>query len=272
MALPDTELARKLAQEEYLVSLPDEPTEDVSEKIIENVSLEVLRRNVFEVLDLLGLGLRVKGEPALGSVTSISLTGDPKVNLVEIADGTSDIVVVSKGTQATYGFSESWGMLEDMAMVQKYMDVVCKQTIRTTPSNVTVKERLLRGSLIAEESLELLMLGFGYSLTMTGQDVVVLEPSRIKDIETFLVEENKHVNLDALGDILRNINIHAKMVDALFGIPSDEVILEEVMRSNLDKIWDDGTAHFRESDGKNIKPPNHQPPNIARVLDKHRQH
>lgn len=49
-----------------------------------------------------------------------------------------------------------------------------------------------------------------------------------------------------------------------FGIPLDAVV-EAVHRSNMTKLDNNGKPSFR-SDGKVLKGPNYQPPNIARVL------
>lgn len=48
------------------------------------------------------------------------------------------------------------------------------------------------------------------------------------------------------------------------GIPFD-IVWDEVQRSNMAKVWEDGTAHKRE-DGKILKPPGWKPPDIFGVL------
>lgn len=49
-----------------------------------------------------------------------------------------------------------------------------------------------------------------------------------------------------------------------YGVKLD-LIFGEVHRSNMEKIWSDGKVHHRD-DGKVLKPPSWQPPNIARIL------
>lgn len=65
---------------------------------------------------------------------------------------------------------------------------------------------------------------------------------------------------DALADLVYVIYGAAHE----WGIPLDAV-LREVHRSNMTKVWDDGTVHYRE-DGKMLKPPTYSRANIAEVL------
>jgi predicted HAD superfamily Cof-like phosphohydrolase len=47
-----------------------------------------------------------------------------------------------------------------------------------------------------------------------------------------------------------------------------EPVFAEVQRSNMSKLWEDGTVHRRESDGKILKPPTYSPADIDGVLKK----
>lgn len=49
-----------------------------------------------------------------------------------------------------------------------------------------------------------------------------------------------------------------------FGIDMEKVF-DEVHRSNMSKVWEDGTIHRRE-DGKILKPPTYSPADIEKVL------
>lgn len=49
-----------------------------------------------------------------------------------------------------------------------------------------------------------------------------------------------------------------------FGIPLDP-IFTEVHRSNMTKVWDDGTIH-RRKDGKILKPPTYSPADIKGII------
>ena len=66
---------------------------------------------------------------------------------------------------------------------------------------------------------------------------------------------------DALGDILYVVYGAA----ATFGIDVD-VVLREIHRSNMTKLGEDGKPIYRE-DGKVLKGPNYEPPNILAVLN-----
>lgn len=275
MLMDDTMMARKETRSFFGVTqLPTRPTINVPKNVISVINNLILSQNVNKTMSLLGAKLTFiyKGEHLDVNNLDVYSKIPARLNLVEIADATSDIVVVSKGTQASYGVKDVNGYddLPDMKMIKEYMDVVCSQTIRTTPTeDIGDKDRLLRAKLIVEESLELLMQGLGQTLEVnTVQGRLLVDASEIKNFEVVLDKENMIVDADELELFLLHINLFAKSVDAVFGIPSDSVILDEVMRSNIDKIWDDGKAHFNEA-GKNIKPPNHQPPNIRRVLVEH---
>lgn len=50
-----------------------------------------------------------------------------------------------------------------------------------------------------------------------------------------------------------------------WGIPLDDVFAE-VHRSNMTKIWPDGTVHKR-GDGKILKPPTYSRPNLKPILE-----
>jgi predicted HAD superfamily Cof-like phosphohydrolase len=65
---------------------------------------------------------------------------------------------------------------------------------------------------------------------------------------------------DALADLI--YVIYGAALE--FGIPIDKVV-EEVHRSNMTKVWPDGTIHRRE-DGKIMKPPTYSPANINSIL------
>lgn len=68
---------------------------------------------------------------------------------------------------------------------------------------------------------------------------------------------------DALGDML--YIIYGTAVS--YGIPLEE-IFDEIHRSNMSKLGEDGNPIFRE-DGKVLKSSNYSPPNIKEILDKH---
>jgi predicted HAD superfamily Cof-like phosphohydrolase len=129
------------------------------------------------------------------------------------------------------------------------------QPIRETPGVPPAERVDLRIALIAEEFLEFLA-----ATGMPGSEVEfiggMIEEGRKRRTSSFdLVEV-----ADALADM-------AYVIEGAcleFGIDSEKV-LEEVQRSNMSKLGDDGKPVYNES-GKVIKGPNYSPPNIAKVL------
>lgn len=75
-----------------------------------------------------------------------------------------------------------------------------------------------------------------------------------------------------LGLVEASLNNLINLVHAVIGgcgISIDPVF-DEVQRSNMSKVWDDGTVRRRETDGKILKPPTYSPADIKGILDKQR--
>lgn len=198
-------------------------------------------------------------------------------SLVEIADATADICVVTKGSQAAFGLAEEYPEeLPDMKMVKQFMEAM-GQTVREesvfssdTVPPLTEKERLLRGGLIFEETLELIMQGFGLEVEEDHSQAGSI-PYAKHNLKQFSVAEvrplsEQEFDETRLARALNEVNLYARVVDVVHAIPSEDVILNEVMRSNMAKLWDDGKPRYRESDGKAIKPPNWKGHDIPAAL------
>jgi predicted HAD superfamily Cof-like phosphohydrolase len=71
----------------------------------------------------------------------------------------------------------------------------------------------------------------------------------------------------AMADALADLIYVTAQQAAKYGFPVDP-LLEEVQRSNLSKLGDDGQPIFRE-DGKVLKGPKFSPPDILGVLVRH---
>lgn len=71
-------------------------------------------------------------------------------------------------------------------------------------------------------------------------------------------------NVTGVSVCLAKICQIAYVMAKRYSIPLDAV-LEEVHRSNMTKVWADGTVHKRE-DGKVLKPPTYSPADIGSVL------
>lgn len=98
-----------------------------------------------------------------------------------------------------------------------------------------------------------------------------------------LIVEEFHEVDEALGDLIIDIenperwhHVSKELADLLYvvygtaeelQIPLPE-IFEEVHKSNMSKVWRDGTVHYRD-DGKILKPPTYTEANIKRVWDEY---
>lgn len=71
-------------------------------------------------------------------------------------------------------------------------------------------------------------------------------------------------DLTAVADALADLRYVINGAALECGIDLD-VVGDEVHRSNMTKIWPDGTVHYRE-DGKVLKPPTYSPANIRNAL------
>lgn len=112
-----------------------------------------------------------------------------------------------------------------------------------------------------------------FGLGVQEQPMVALSPEKIDLRYELMKEENKEyltaakqANLlgvaDALGDMLYILcgtiiehGLQHKIVE----------IFEEIQRSNMSKLGEDGKPVYRE-DGKVLKGPNYSPPDLERIL------
>lgn len=116
----------------------------------------------------------------------------------------------------------------------------------TIPDFETLK---LRIRLISEELHELQYQGFG--LVFRQGDLHRRRSEPLPDMEAIA---------DGIGDLLYVTYGTAVSL----GIDM-EPIMDEIHRSNMSKVWPDGTVHRRE-DGKILKSPEYSPADIASLL------
>ena len=138
----------------------------------------------------------------------------------------------------------------DVAIMMKLFG----QAVRMLPQMIEdPKERLLAANLVVEEALEFAdALGFNAEEQENGSIKLVpsgREPDLVKAI-------------DGLGDILVVTYGGFNRLGVLA-----EPVFREVNRSNMSKVWPDGTIHKRESDGKVIKPDSYSPADIKGVIE-----
>lgn len=108
-------------------------------------------------------------------------------------------------------------------------------TINEKPSIPSEKDAKLRVNLINEEAKE-------FEEATNAKDIVKVA--------------------DALADLLYVVYGAA----LTYGLDM-EPIFREVQRSNMSKVWEDGTVAKREIDGKILKPPTYSPADITKVIE-----
>lgn len=94
------------------------------------------------------------------------------------------------------------------------------------------------------------------------------------DLRVKLINEEAREFQDAAdcGDLIEMADALADLVYVVYGaalecgIPLDAVF-DEVHRSNMTKVWPDGTVHYRD-DGKVLKPPTYSPADVALILNR----
>jgi len=100
--------------------------------------------------------------------------------------------------------------------------------------------------------------------TMPSLEVRALRMSLIREEVEELAEAFRTGDLIAAADALADIKYVVLGTNVTMGLDAEK-FFDEVHRSNMTKVWDDGTVHYRD-DGKVLKPPTYSPANIAGIL------
>ena len=131
-----------------------------------------------------------------------------------------------------------------------------RQEIKRSPELPNRETLLLRARLVFEEAMEFVKAcGCDVNFTKTSPDIleVFTDPQGKPDLVEYA---------DACGDIL--VVTYGALNTA--GI-QPQPLMEEIHRSNMSKVFPDGTIHKRE-DGKVLKPDTYSPADIKTVLRK----
>lgn len=152
--------------------------------------------------------------------------------------------------------------LRDTETIREFMTAF-GQTVRETPTtDVTPQERILRGALVLEELLELLQaLGLSISLG-PGATGKITNP---KDF-TLEIIEGEEIDLTLVADALADLVVVTKGGGLTFGVPVDQIVVEEVGPSNMSKLGEDGKPIHNPVTGKVVKGPNFVEPDISKYL------
>ena len=137
--------------------------------------------------------------------------------------------------------------------VEKFMQLA-QQAVPNVVGIPALEVRILRAKLMLEEVLE----------TVAALGVHVIVNGSAIDPATFHFEESGQVpNLVEIIDGCLDVHVVTTGTQVACGAP-DELVQALVDINNLEKF---GPGGFRRSDGKWVKPPNHQPPDIAGALE-----
>lgn len=139
-------------------------------------------------------------------------------------------------------------------MVDKFMGLA-KQELPESPCIPSREVRELRAKLIYEEAIETIN-GLGFS-------VVYLENHNHPDQIGLHLVEDREPNLVEIIDGCCDLKVVTTGTLSACGVP-DLPFQVAVDTNNLAKF---GPGHSWREDGKLIKPPGHQPPDIQGILD-----
>jgi predicted HAD superfamily Cof-like phosphohydrolase len=144
---------------------------------------------------------------------------------------------------------------------QTEMMTLFGQMVRKYPQVPSPEECLLRGRLNVEEGAVELLKALGLRLTHRGQNIDLDELEVVQD-------DDLAPNLTLIADAAADTLVVTYGLLNCCGIDAQR-IYAEVHRSNMSKVWRDGTIHKR-ADGKVLKPSTYSPADLKTVLDAQR--
>jgi predicted HAD superfamily Cof-like phosphohydrolase len=155
--------------------------------------------------------------------------------------------------------SRTYNPQGDIAVLMTLYD----QAILPAPQVPDRQTLLLRARLIFEEALEFVVAA-GCEVGLAGDGSLLDKTTMVVGIDP-TIEPNLVEMVDAVTDTLV-VTYGAANAIGLFVPPA----WDEVQRSNLSKVWPDGTIHKRE-DGKVIKPDTYSAADLASVVKKQQE-
>lgn len=140
--------------------------------------------------------------------------------------------------------------------IEKFMQLAGQDTPKR-PVEPSEEIRVLRAKLIIEEALE--------TVKALGVDITLSKMSFLENEDDFEYGISEHpFDMVEVADGCADISVVTTGCLIACGI-TDKKLLELVDENNLAKF---GKGHSIREDGKLIKPPNHQPPDIKKLLNK----
>jgi predicted HAD superfamily Cof-like phosphohydrolase len=107
-------------------------------------------------------------------------------------------------------------------------------------------------------------------ISVPTKDIIALRKRLIVEEtnELFIELEAESPDMTkVIKELMDLIYVVMGTVVAILGRVDYMPFFKEVQRSNLSKVWDDGTIH-KDEQGKVLKPPTYKPADIAKVLRK----
>jgi predicted HAD superfamily Cof-like phosphohydrolase len=159
-------------------------------------------------------------------------------DLIEVVDALADILYVTYGAAVAHGIN---------------IDFVLGLTDHTSPA------RLINLALEAEGAP--LPSAPRFIKEVLLHEIPVLQEA----VKSYNAASNA-LNVKELQNSLTKIIFTCYALSARLGVDIDDV-LQEVQRSNMSKLGEDGKPIYRESDGKVLKGPNFFTPDITKILE-----
>jgi energy-coupling factor transport system permease protein len=128
------------------------------------------------------------------------------------------------------------------------------------PTVIPTETAIARTNWTAEELVEFLYATANNDVEAFRKMVDGLLTSII-NTESKILQKGEPVDdvLVAQADALTDVNYFVQGSFVLLGV-DPQPLFDIVQDANMNKLWEDGTARYRESDGKIIKPPSWLPP------------
>lgn len=159
---------------------------------------------------------------------------------------------------------ETPATLADTQAIEHFMTSFGQPVYREPQEEPPLADRVLRGRLVLEEAFELIE-ALGLKVSFNEGEV----PVRVNPKSVTLHEDNESgYDIIEVGDALADLIVVTKGAGAHLGLPVDEIVLDEVMPSNMSKL-DDGKV-LRDEGGKILKGKDFFEPNIKRIIDRYR--
>lgn len=151
---------------------------------------------------------------------------------------------------------------EHQRSVEKFM-VSAKQIVRDRPTwTIPDTEVILSAKMLFEECFETIMNGLGIEMRVYNSEGHPFSVPISKNNVRFFITQPQ--NVVEVMDGTSDVHVIATGIASRYGV-NETPIVEMVDQNNLEKF---GPGHYIREDGKLVKPPGHNPPDIKKELDR----